>query len=143
MSLTSLELTRSECLQLLAAVPIGRVVFTQRALPAIRPVNFRVDGGRVLIRCRWGAVMSAAAEGSLVAFEVDDYDVKSRVGWSVTVLGHAAIVPEGVGRHRLDDSDLVPWAGGARDAWVSIDIDLVEGRRVGESHPLPLGAAHV
>ena len=33
------ELAREEALRLLATVPLGRVVFTDRALSAIRPVN--------------------------------------------------------------------------------------------------------
>ena len=37
-------LDREDCLGLLASVPLGRVVFTDRALPAIQPVNFVLDG---------------------------------------------------------------------------------------------------
>ncbi|MFD8141548.1 pyridoxamine 5'-phosphate oxidase family protein [Streptomyces sp. NPDC059708] len=38
------ELDRAEALRLLATVSLGRVVFTHRALPAVRPVNHLVDG---------------------------------------------------------------------------------------------------
>jgi hypothetical protein len=31
-------------MSLLASVPLGRIVFTARALPAIRPVSHLVDG---------------------------------------------------------------------------------------------------
>ncbi|MFY1659227.1 pyridoxamine 5'-phosphate oxidase family protein [Micromonospora sp. WMMD1274] len=44
------ELSRHEALRLLAGVAMGRVVFTQRALPAIRPVNHLLDQGGVIIR---------------------------------------------------------------------------------------------
>ncbi|MGW0662050.1 pyridoxamine 5'-phosphate oxidase family protein [Streptodolium elevatio] len=40
------ELTAAEALRLMAGVPVGRVVFTEGALPAIRPVHFFVEGGR-------------------------------------------------------------------------------------------------
>jgi hypothetical protein len=43
------ELDRGEAMRLLASV-YGRVVFTQNALPAIRPMNHLVDEGRVIIR---------------------------------------------------------------------------------------------
>lgn len=35
---------RAECLSLLRTVPVGRIVFTECALPAIQPVNFTLDG---------------------------------------------------------------------------------------------------
>lgn len=38
------QLDRSEALRLLGTVPLGRVVFTHQALPAIRPVNHVVEG---------------------------------------------------------------------------------------------------
>src|SRR5690242_16473118 len=44
------ELPKDESLRLLASVPFGRVVFTARALPAVRPVNHMIDGGRIIIR---------------------------------------------------------------------------------------------
>lgn len=33
------ELSRAHCLRLLATVPIGRLSYTRRALPAVEPVN--------------------------------------------------------------------------------------------------------
>lgn len=38
------QLDRSEALRLLGTVPLGRIVFTHQALPAIRPVNHVVEG---------------------------------------------------------------------------------------------------
>ena len=37
-------LSPAECVELLATTPIGRVVFTDHALPAVQPVNFVLDG---------------------------------------------------------------------------------------------------
>ena len=37
-------------MRLLGSVSLGRVVFTARALPAIRPVTHLVDGDHVIIR---------------------------------------------------------------------------------------------
>ena len=45
------ELTRPECLRLLAARPIGRLaVITAEGLPMIVPVNYVLDGETVLFR---------------------------------------------------------------------------------------------
>lgn len=45
---------RVECLRLLRTVSVGRIVFTEHALPAIQPVNFTVEGGEVFIRTSGG-----------------------------------------------------------------------------------------
>ncbi|WP_308211793.1 pyridoxamine 5'-phosphate oxidase family protein [Actinoallomurus soli] len=67
-------LGRQECLALLGAVPIGRIVFTDRALPAVWPVNFALSGGDVVIRTMAGSKPAAAARGAVVAFEADEFD---------------------------------------------------------------------
>ncbi|MCA1836649.1 MAG: pyridoxamine 5'-phosphate oxidase family protein, partial [Actinobacteria bacterium] len=35
---------RAECLRLLRTGSVGRIVFTEQALPAIQPVNFTIEG---------------------------------------------------------------------------------------------------
>lgn len=64
-----------ECLRLLGSVPVGRVVFTEKALPAVHPVNFLVHAGAVIIRSGNGRSLTAGVDGAVVAFEVDDIDV--------------------------------------------------------------------
>ena len=89
------ELPRSLSLRLLGSVPMGRIVFTMDALPAIRPINHVVVDGDVMMRCHDGAALLDAI-GQVVAFEADQIDPESRTGWSVVVTGKA----EGV-----DDAD--------------------------------------
>jgi len=55
------ELTVAESLLLLGSVPVGRVVFTHRALPAIRPVNHLLAADRIIFRASLGAAITAAA----------------------------------------------------------------------------------
>src|SRR5437667_22837 len=57
------ELPKDEALRLLGSVPFGRVVFTARALPAVRPVNHLVDGNRIIIRTSPGAAGRALEYG--------------------------------------------------------------------------------
>ena len=40
------ELSRAECLRLLATATIGRISYTRQALPAMEPVNFALHYGR-------------------------------------------------------------------------------------------------
>jgi uncharacterized protein len=133
------ELTREECLALLPTVPVGRLVFTDRALPAIVPVNFVLDHGYVVVRTGASSTLAAAVRGSVVAFEVDDFDRNVRNGWCVTVTGQARQVTDPAEIERLSELDLTPWAGGDKHHFVVIPIELVSGRRVG---PGPLSAAH-
>lgn len=131
------ELTREECLALLPTVPIGRLVFTDRALPAIVPVNFVLDHGQIVVRTGASSTLAAAVRGSVVAFEVDDFDRTARNGWSVTVTGQARQVTDPTEVERLAELGLTPWVGGEKNKYVVIPVELVSGRRVGDG-PLSL-----
>ena len=54
------ELTPHESMRLLGTVSLGRVAFTARALPAIRPVNHLIDGDDVIIRTDGTASITVA-----------------------------------------------------------------------------------
>jgi len=71
----ALELTAAESWQLLASVSLGRIVFTQHAMPAIRPVNHLVDDQAIIIRSHLGAAIVAHAgadDGVVVCYEAGD-----------------------------------------------------------------------
>ena len=55
-------------LALLASAPVGRIVFTRGALPAIHPVNFVVDGDDVVITTSEDSALLSAVAESIVAF---------------------------------------------------------------------------
>lgn len=130
------ELTASECLALLPTVPIGRLVHTARALPTVTPVTFVLGEHGVYLRTSAASSsVKAARDGVVVAFEVDDFDPEQRTGWSVVVLGHAREVHDPQVLAEVDALGLVPWAGGAREQVVRIDLELVSGRRVGPDLP--------
>jgi nitroimidazol reductase NimA-like FMN-containing flavoprotein (pyridoxamine 5'-phosphate oxidase superfamily) len=125
------ELTRSEAWELLGSVSYGRVVFSHRALPAIRPVNHILDGDHVIIRTHRGAaLLRPAQDGAVVAYEADALDPRTRSGWSVIVTGIATLVtdPEEQCRYR---EALEPWIGGQMEHVVRISADLVTGFRMG------------
>lgn len=120
-------LSAEECMTRLASVPFGRVVFTQRALPAIRPVNHLVDDGHVIIRTNLGAAISSAAGlGAVVAFEADAIDPGTQTGWSVVVTGVAQVVTEPQALARYLDL-LRPWVTGQRTCVIRIPAELVTG----------------
>ncbi|MFL6126744.1 pyridoxamine 5'-phosphate oxidase family protein [Actinophytocola sp.] len=91
---------RDEALQLLASVPYGRVVFTERALPAVRPVNHIVDEGDVIVRTHTGAAILRTV-GQVVAYEADVISDGPRLDWSVVVIGVVELEerPDAVARY--------------------------------------------
>jgi len=124
------RLGRAESLRLLATVPVGWLIFTNNALPAVRLMNFVLADGLILMRTAADSTAARKVDGMIVTFEADELDVAACSGWSVTVTGRAALVsdPDVAARYRR--LPLVPWAAGVRDQFVTITTDLAEGRRV-------------
>ncbi|MBT2229302.1 pyridoxamine 5'-phosphate oxidase family protein [Nonomuraea sp. NEAU-A123] len=125
-------LSREECLHLLASTAIGRIVFTDRALPAVQPVNFCLDGESIVIRTAIGSKLAAATRQAVVAFEADEFDPELRTGWSVTTVGHARAVRDPAELARLAALPLQPWAAGSRDHYIVVDAEQISGRRITE-----------
>jgi nitroimidazol reductase NimA-like FMN-containing flavoprotein (pyridoxamine 5'-phosphate oxidase superfamily) len=126
-------LSGTECLRLLATVPIGRVCYTRQALPAVEPVNFALCDGAIVIRTAAGGKLAAAIRRAVVAFQADNIDPVLRSGWSVTVVGRCEDVTDAAEVARLDELGLEPWAPGARDHFIRIQPGIVTGRRLGGS----------
>ncbi|MEU6313117.1 pyridoxamine 5'-phosphate oxidase family protein [Streptomyces sp. NPDC047014] len=140
------ELDRAECLRLLATVSLGRIVFTQHALPAVRPVNHLVHGGDIVVRISEGgalASLAAPAEvpGVVVAYEADAIDPETHLGWSVVVTGYARPVTDPGEAARYADL-LHPWAGRPSSHVLRIHPDLVTGFRLESVPARPLRALH-
>jgi nitroimidazol reductase NimA-like FMN-containing flavoprotein (pyridoxamine 5'-phosphate oxidase superfamily) len=132
----AIELTEGECWQLLASVSIGRVVFTQRAMPAIRPVNHVVDGRTIVIRTHLGAAIAARASdgrneprGSVVCYEADELDPARRTGWSVIATGMARLVTDPAAADRYAAA-VEPWIAGDLNQVVAIEPQFVSGIRL-------------
>lgn len=132
-SATTLELSREECLRLLAAHRFGRLVVTfGDDLPVIRPVTYRFDehSQSVVFRTASGAKFHALLESANAAFEIDGIDESSRTGWSVIVRGVTDEVTNAGEVQRLDRLGLEPWAPGPKRHWIRIRAWTVAGRRI-------------
>ena len=124
------ELTRSECLKLLAGGIIGRVVFTDHALPTVQPVNYLLDGEEVIFRTANGSKLAAAIRNAVVAFQLDEFDATTRSGWSVLGVGEAYEVVDPPRLAELADLQPDPWVR-ERDAHtLSIPLAILTGRRI-------------
>jgi len=123
-------LDRERCLGLLETVRVGRLVFTEDAVPAVQPVNFRMHRGHVVIRVAGGAKLAAATGNAVVAFQADELDPDLRCGWSVTVVGHTNLITDVTELVELSGTFLQPWVDGRRDHFVRIATEKVTGRRL-------------
>jgi nitroimidazol reductase NimA-like FMN-containing flavoprotein (pyridoxamine 5'-phosphate oxidase superfamily) len=123
------ELDRQECLRLLAKAPVGRIVHTRQALPAVLPVNFGLDtDGTVLVRTAAASELARAVDGAVVAFEADEVDAATRSGWSVVVTGHASVVTDPAEHERLTRTGPRSWVPAPHEAFLRIEPELVTGR---------------
>ncbi len=124
------RLDRGESLRLLTTVPVGRLIFTVNALPAVRPMNFALVDGLILLCTAAGSTVARKVDGMIVAFQADELDAAACSGWSVTVTGRAALVADPDAAARYRKVPLVPWAPGIRDQFVTISTELADGLRV-------------
>jgi uncharacterized protein len=122
-------LGREECETLLRSQSVGRVGVCG-ARPGVFPVLFALLDGDVVFRTAPGEKLIAAALNRELVFEVDDFDVETRSGWSVNILGAAEEIEEPGELARATALDLDPWAGEVRDRYVRIRATEVSGRRI-------------
>jgi hypothetical protein len=122
-------LTEDEALALAATVPVGRVVYSRFAMPAVHLVNFKLDGKDVIFRTRKGAKFAAAVADTVVAFEVDSVDAATRTGWTVTLTGRSSLVTRPEEIARLEGLGVDPWVP-EREYFIRVRTKMVTGRRI-------------
>ena len=126
------------CLRLLESVPVGRFSLCTDGEVVTLPVNHVVDGQDVVFRTDRGSKLSAADRRDHVAFEADDYDPRTRTGWSVLVKGRAEVVREDAEIQRLSRLGLYPWVTAVdRPYWIRIRPISVTGRHTPLTTPRP------
>lgn len=129
---------RDEALRLLGTTSYGRILFTIRGLPAVRPVNHLVDGGDVILRTHTGAAILRAI-GQVVAYQADLVIAGPRLGWSVVVIGMARVEEdaEAVARY---ERILRPTVDLPMDHVIRIRPELVNGDVLATAGDLPVTA---
>jgi hypothetical protein len=75
--------------------------------------------------------MSAAADGAVIAFEVDDYQLADRTGSSVLAVGRAELIHAVAMTFKVLDPGLEPLAHGRRTAIVQIEPTFSRVRLAG------------
>lgn len=129
-------LDEAECLSLLRTNQVGRVGWTGAQGPTILPVAYRQHdepgvGHQIIFRTAATSVLAdlGRADGVRVAFQVDDFDDRTRTGWSVLVRGRCARPASDDATRRLwQSAGPEPWATGERALFLVIEVEQASGR---------------
>jgi uncharacterized protein len=123
-------LSDREAVALLATVPVGRLVYSDRAMPSVVPVSFVFDGVDIIIRTGRRSRLATHAPGNIVAFEVDDIAMASRSGWTVVVTGRVELIDDPAEIERLSALGLKTWVPSPTDCYLRLRPELIAGRRI-------------
>jgi uncharacterized protein len=140
---THVPIREPECRELLAGATLGRLAFTDGALPVVVPVPFALHAEYVVVATRRGSAMSSAVRGAVVAFVVDSFSGAAQAGWAVTVVGPSRLVtrPSEV---TVLDGLRSGWRVPAADrCYVTIRTDLVSGWRTTSMDPASVDPAAI
>jgi nitroimidazol reductase NimA-like FMN-containing flavoprotein (pyridoxamine 5'-phosphate oxidase superfamily) len=121
------ELSETECWQLIATHLVGRLAWVGPAGISVIPMNYVSNEDGVQLQTHAYSAMVREVDGSPVAFEVDEVDEVSRSGWSVLVRGTAHISYD-----HADTSSERPdvWPSGSKALPIKVVVKSVTGRRV-------------
>jgi hypothetical protein len=128
------ELDVVVCRRLLASVPVGRLGYTEAALPRILPVHFTVRGDDIVIGSLNGSKVRSAMRGDVVVFEADSYDPVTHEGWCVNVIGVSRILADRDDVVALDALAFTPWAPHQDRHYFAVGMDAIQGRSLARSH---------
>lgn len=117
------------CWAYLRGEDLGRLGYHLVDEVHIVPVNYVVDGQRLVFRTTPGSKLLGIVMDSDVAFEIDGLHGDD-VAWSVLARGRGRVL-EGEERRRAEELPLRPWTSGAKHTLVGIDVESVTGRRMG------------
>ncbi len=130
-------LSPDECERFLASAKIGRVILSDAALPTALPVRYAMVGKDIVFRSGPGLKLSAASAGTVVAFEVDDFNEDLHVGWSVVVTALAAVVTDPDEVAALDRADIPSWVRSPESHYVRLTLaGRMSGRRLLPMHEI-------
>lgn len=122
------ELTRDQCVRLLATVPVGWVAHCEAGRPRMALVNFILGRGEVIVRTDYGTKLAAAARDHVMTLAAEQVDPGTHTGWSVSVTGKARFLGDPLVNPGVVEPDA--WAVPARAVLIAIPLDEVTGRQI-------------
>jgi nitroimidazol reductase NimA-like FMN-containing flavoprotein (pyridoxamine 5'-phosphate oxidase superfamily) len=132
---TIIELDEDESRRLISKGGIGRIAYLSRFGPAVLPVNYKWHNGAIVFRTAEHSTLDEDLRTGIadaeykVAFEIDDFDLADRQGWSVLIQGSAHHVTDAE-REAAEQAGVQPWPRGDKELFVRIRPDRITGRRI-------------
>jgi nitroimidazol reductase NimA-like FMN-containing flavoprotein (pyridoxamine 5'-phosphate oxidase superfamily) len=139
-SSSSDTLSPVECFALVKGTAIGRIVFSDRALPGCSPVSFVLDSHTIVFRVDAGSRLAVAVDHAVVAFEADEIDPSTGQGWSVLITGDAIPVTRFSDQLRATRLGVIHGDSDTHQYWVRLTPGIVTGQRVHTFVPATLTA---
>ncbi|MEU5872158.1 pyridoxamine 5'-phosphate oxidase family protein [Glycomyces sp. NPDC047369] len=130
------ELEPKVAMGLLTRAEYGRVAFVADGLPVIRPLNHVVFEGRIIVHTRHSSAFAEAVRaqpGLAVAYQSDEIEAHSHIGWSVLVDGTASDITGEPGAEHLGRR-VQSWIDRPLDAVIAIVPEKVTGLRLTIGH---------
>ncbi|MEU1784858.1 pyridoxamine 5'-phosphate oxidase family protein [Streptomyces sparsogenes] len=123
--LRMVEISGAEALWLLEGSTLGRLVYVQRDLTAVRPARHTWEYGRLVVR----TPAPAAAVPAAVTYHADEIRAVPGTGWTVTVSGPVEVIadPDEAAHH---GRSLTGWRHGPHDTLLRIHPKTVTGFRL-------------
>lgn len=124
------NLSKEECLTLVAAGREGRIALVAAGQPVICPVNYVVSRRSVIFRTNWP--MLGCANLASLAFQTDGADVGGRSRWMVMIQGIGNDITDALdlASERLQTIAVSPWAPGRQPRLIRLVPGTVVGYRV-------------
>ncbi|MDJ0419836.1 pyridoxamine 5'-phosphate oxidase family protein [Rhodococcus opacus] len=129
-------LTTGESLGLLRSVPTGRLVYTEDALPAVRPVTFAAPDGEIVIPTGDNPWFDRF-DDTVLALEAGSIASSTRTGWTVLAIGRSRLLHGTDNLDGFDDPARAPWSDVPGARYLVIDIGHLRGHRT--TLPRPAG----
>jgi nitroimidazol reductase NimA-like FMN-containing flavoprotein (pyridoxamine 5'-phosphate oxidase superfamily) len=119
------EMTTGDCWDLLGRQEMGRLAYHRGDEVHIAPLNFAVDGHRIIFRTAEGSKLAGILTNGDVAFEADE--LNDEAAMSVVARGRAVEL-HGDEALMVDQLRLRPWVRTPKEHVIAIQVADISGR---------------
>jgi nitroimidazol reductase NimA-like FMN-containing flavoprotein (pyridoxamine 5'-phosphate oxidase superfamily) len=130
------RLSDAECMDLLSAGTIARLVYTSQYGPVALPFEYRMYQGSIVFRTYRATFTEEDLRTDIehadygVAVEIDRTDPERREGWTVIVRGPAHHMDSEAERSAIAEVDLESWIEGEPEHFIRVTPTSVQGIRI-------------
>ena len=130
------RLDEPECMELLSAAKIGRLVYNSRYGPVAVPSEYKIHEGSIVFRTYRTTFTEEDLRTGIayaeykVAVEIDQSDPETRLGWVVLVQGAAHHIDTEAERAEIAHLGLESWVEGEPEHFIRVNLDQISGQRI-------------